>query len=159
MGCNTHARGRSRGGDCTTDLTQVPPVVAQSYPGSHEQEIFFRQRPQRPSQAQKMGYPGPTNSAIPYGRRLIASRIDELAHQDPNGVWISIPSARPIEGLRDFTWAEGANAINRAAWWLESKLGYGSGQGPVAHMGPQDIRHIILLVAAIKTKHRASTIM
>ena len=102
---------------------------------------------------------GPTTPAIPYGRRLIASRIDELAHQDPNRVWISIPSARPVEGFRDVTWGEGANAINSAAWWLESKLGYGSGQAPIAYMGPQDIRYIILLVAAIKTKHKASTII
>ena len=101
----------------------------------------------------------PATPAIPYGRRLIASRIDELAHLEPNGVWISIPSARPVEGFRDVTWAEGANAINRAAWWLESKLGYGSDQAPIAYMGPQDIRYIILLVAAIKTKHKASTII
>lgn len=106
-----------------------------------------------------MGSAGPTNPAIPYGRRLIASRIDELARQDPNCVWISIPSARPIKGFRDVTWAEGANAINRAAWWLESKLGYGSGQAPVAYIGPQDIRYIILLVAAIKTKHKASIVI
>ena len=104
-----------------------------------------------------MGSASPTSPAIPYGRRLIASRIDELAHQNPNAVWISISSARPAEGFRDVTWGEGANAINRAAWWLESKLGNGSGQGPIAYMGPQDIRYILLLVAAIKTKHRAST--
>ncbi|KAK4693808.1 hypothetical protein P7C71_g3655, partial [Lecanoromycetidae sp. Uapishka_2] len=86
-----------------------------------------------------------------YGRRLIASRIDELARTDPERVWVSIPSAHPRDGFRDITWAAGANAINCAAWWIKSELGLGQGLPTIAYMGPQDIRYLIILVAAIKT--------
>lgn len=91
-----------------------------------------------------------------YGRRLIASRIEELAQHDPERVWLSIPSSRPADGFKDITWATGANAINRAAWWIECTLGKGEGKSTVAYIGPQDMRYLILLVAAIKAGYIVS---
>ncbi len=91
-----------------------------------------------------------------YGRRLIASRIDELAQHEPERVWLSIPASRPADGFKNITWATGANAIDRAAWWIESTLGKRDGKSTVAYIGPQDMRYLILLVAAIKAGYIVS---
>lgn len=93
-----------------------------------------------------------------YGRRLIATRIEELAQHEPERVWLSIPSSRPSDGFKDITWATGANAIDRAAWWMESTLGKGKEQSTLAYIGPQDMRYLVLLVAAIKAGYIVSAI-
>ena len=92
-----------------------------------------------------------------WGRRLLPSRIDELAQQAPKKIWVSIPSRNPADGFQDITWAIAANAINCAAWWIESTLGPGGGSTPIAYMGLQDIRYPLLLVAAIKSGYVVSS--
>lgn len=59
-----------------------------------------------------------------YGRRLIATTIDETAQAFPNRTYASIPkSATDIsQGYRDITWAEFASAIDRTAYWLDEHL-------------------------------------
>lgn len=95
--------------------------------------------------------------SLDYGRRLIASRIEELAQHEPERVWLSIPSSRPSDGFKDITWTTGANAIDRAAWWIQSTLGKGKGESTLAYIGPQDMRYLILLVAAIKAGYIVSS--
>ncbi|KAF9631838.1 AMP-binding enzyme [Lasiodiplodia theobromae] len=59
-----------------------------------------------------------------YGRRLIATTIEETAQAFPNRTYASIPnSATDIsQGYRDLTWAEFASAIDRTAYWLDEHL-------------------------------------
>ncbi|KAL2049674.1 hypothetical protein ABVK25_010015 [Lepraria finkii] len=85
-----------------------------------------------------------------YGRRLIASRIVELAKYKLDNIWISTPSSKSVNGFTDFTWA-GANVIDCASYWIKSTFGRGQGQSMIAYVGPLDIRYLILIVAAIET--------
>ena len=86
-----------------------------------------------------------------YGRRLLATQIDELAHNEPERVWMSVASMNPCDGFREITWANLANAINHAAWWIESTVGHGQNIPTIAYVGPNDVRYHILMMAVVKT--------
>lgn len=93
-----------------------------------------------------------------YGRRLIASRIVELAKYELDNIWISTPSSKSVNGFTDFTWA-GANVIDCASYWIESTFGRGQGQSMIAYVGPLHIRYLILIVAAIETGYMVSDLV
>lgn len=93
-----------------------------------------------------------------HGRRLIASRIAELAKYELDNIWISTPSSKSVNGFTDFTWA-GANVIDCASYWIESTFGRGQGQSMIAYVGPLDIRYLILIVAAIETGYMVSDLV
>ncbi|OJD38957.1 acetyl-synthetase-like protein [Diplodia corticola] len=62
--------------------------------------------------------------AIPYGRRLIAATLDELARTSPNRTYASIPKSDTdiTLGFRDITYAELAAAVDHTAYWLDEHL-------------------------------------
>lgn len=93
-----------------------------------------------------------------YGRRLIASRIVELAKYKLDNIWISTPSSKSVNGFTDFTWV-GANVIDCASYWIESTFGRGQGQSMIAYVGPLDIRYLILIMAAIETGYMVSDLV
>lgn len=87
-----------------------------------------------------------------YGRRLLASLVDHHAQNEPDRVWASFPIRDdPKEGFRDVTYKELAEAIARAAWWLDRTLGVSNGIFETfAYSGDKEIRYPILAVAAVK---------
>ncbi|RDL36935.1 uncharacterized protein BP5553_04368 [Venustampulla echinocandica] len=92
-------------------------------------------------------------STTSYGRRLIVSLIDTYAEETPQRIWASVPRNESdlTEGFVDITFREFANAINNAAWWLDSILDSGRGDFETfAYAGPKDIRYPVLAVAAVK---------
>ncbi|KAL1640082.1 hypothetical protein SLS58_007349 [Diplodia intermedia] len=121
---------------------------------------------------------------IPYGRRLIATTIDEFARASPDRTYASIPKSDTdlTLGFRDITYAELAAAIDRTAYWLDEHLppSSRSASSSVAslpsadsknskedgsteendarqtftYFGPRDLRYILFLVAAMKTDRR-----
>ena len=95
------------------------------------------------------------------GRRLIPTIIDNHAKRHPNKVYAHIPEDSEIlsKGFRKVTYAMLANAINKAAWWLEDQLGPSNGTfETVAYVGPKDLVYPILVVAAIKCGRKVSSV-
>lgn len=94
-----------------------------------------------------------------HGRRLLVSRVDELAVSSPSGIWASFPSSSDLRSVefQDVDWSTLANAVNRVAWWLEATLGGGSDDfDTLAYMGTggTDIRYVIFMLSANKTGHK-----
>ena len=87
------------------------------------------------------------------GERLIVSLIDSFAKENPAKVWVSVPvdDEDLSKGFRDIRYAQLSNAINHAAWWLDSTLGRGNHPFEAfAYAGPKDLRYPILTVATVK---------
>ncbi len=90
-----------------------------------------------------------------YGRRLLPVLVDEIARNDPQRPFVSLPrSSNPEDGFEDVTYHSFANAINRAAWWLETKLGKSQNFEVLAYTGPSDIRYPIIAYAAVKAGYK-----
>ncbi|KAF5010120.1 hypothetical protein FDECE_3706 [Fusarium decemcellulare] len=87
------------------------------------------------------------------GRRLLPHLVDEVAHDQPERILYEFPTSTDLNQpwLR-ITARQFANSINRAAHWLESVLGRAAGDDtpPIGYVGPQDLRYLIFVVAAIK---------
>ena len=91
------------------------------------------------------------------GRRLLPMAIDQFAAEEPNKVWASIPRSDELaDGFRDITYREFADAIDRAAWWLETVVGKGGHRlfETFAYTGPKDLRYPIIAIAAIKIEKK-----
>ena len=92
---------------------------------------------------------------VNYGKRLITTLIDEVATSDATHVFVSIPrTARIEDGFDDITFGDLARAVNRCAWWMERKLQRSETFETLNYVGPQDLRYLILLFAAIKTGYK-----
>ncbi|KAF2845610.1 acetyl-CoA synthetase-like protein [Plenodomus tracheiphilus IPT5] len=96
------------------------------------------------------------NAPPRYGRRLVPSIIDDNARTQPNRACFAIPRCEALhEGLRDITWRTYANAINKMAYFIQREIGRSTSFETVMYLGFPDIRSFIVLVALIKTGHKA----
>lgn len=96
-------------------------------------------------------------NTIEPGRRLLPVVIDEIASSDPDRAWASIPISSTLsDGYRDVSYSSFANAINRAAWLLESTFGHASNFEAFAYIGKSDMRYHIMSMAAAKTGYQVS---
>lgn len=99
---------------------------------------------------------GSTADEASFGCRLIPTLIDENAYINPNGIYCFIPKGTAVEhGFESVTYNRFANAIDRCSHWMESELGRGQNFNTVAYLGPSDLLTSIIIVAAIKTGHKA----
>ena len=72
-----------------------------------------------------------------YGRRLIPTLVDEMAASNPDHIYASIPRSQDfIGGFDDVTYRILARAIDRAAFWIETKVGKSVGFETIAYIGP-----------------------
>lgn len=87
-----------------------------------------------------------------YGQRLLARVIDDYAANQPDRVWAAIPRSNDLtQGFRHITFRQFAQAIDRAAFWLEDHLGASDGSFETfAYAGDKDLRYSIIAVAAVK---------
>ena len=92
------------------------------------------------------------------GKRLLPVLIDETAKASPDAPYISI-----FEGLEfeDINFGLLGKAINRCAWWLEEKLGrsFPEFQTISTFLDPHDLRHLILIMATIKTGYKVTYLL
>ncbi|KAL1847203.1 putative NRPS-like protein biosynthetic cluster [Paecilomyces lecythidis] len=88
-----------------------------------------------------------------YGKRLFPHIIDERAQSGSSRPFAYIAkSPQAKDGFEEVSYARLANAINRASWWIVNELGSLLSEGDVfAYMGSNDLRYLILAVAAVKT--------
>lgn len=88
-----------------------------------------------------------------YGRRLIPNIIDENVRMHPQREAFMTQWSDSLENdWRAVTWKQYANAINRCAHEIDGACGKApKGRFPtLAYIGPQDVRYIVFMVAAVK---------
>ena len=87
---------------------------------------------------------------------LLNHVIDQRARDTPQALYAEIPrSATSFEkGFRQVTYSAFANAINGVAWWLSQSLGPGNEFKTLVYLGPNDLRHNILLFGAVKAGYK-----
>ncbi|KAI5857326.1 acetyl-CoA synthetase-like protein [Durotheca rogersii] len=89
------------------------------------------------------------------GQRLFPHIIDELGELEPGRILYEIPTQDDIDAPFVKVTAQAyADAISRASWWLDETLGRGADFPTLGYAGPQDIRYLILVAAAIKTGYK-----
>lgn len=91
-----------------------------------------------------------------FGRRLLPHIIDERARVGYDRPYALYPrNKNPNNGFRSISYSQIANAINRAAWWLEGILGNEEEkENSFVYLGPNDLRYVILVVATMKTERK-----
>jgi acyl-coenzyme A synthetase/AMP-(fatty) acid ligase len=85
-----------------------------------------------------------------YGKRLLPHIVDARAkagYSQPFAMYAK--SIDAAEGFRSVSYAQIANAVNRASWWLDTELG--EKEHTFVYFGPNDLRYIIFVLATIKT--------
>ena len=89
---------------------------------------------------------------------LLPNTIDQLAEQSPDRLYAEIPLSTTSfgAGFRRINYSAFANAINGMAWWLHKTLGPSSNFEPLCYMGPNDLRHNIVLLGCVKAGYTVS---
>ena len=92
------------------------------------------------------------------GQRLLPVLVDELSRDEPQRPFISVPISSDLEvGFKDISYGVLARAANRCAWWMESSFGRSVVFRTIyASLESYDVRHAILILAAVKTGHKVS---
>ena len=92
------------------------------------------------------------------GQRLLPSLVDDIALSDPQKPYISIAlTANPVDGFTDVSFGTFARAVNRCSWWIEENLGQSHDFDTIfTYLPDHDLRHAILVLAAIKTGYKVS---
>lgn len=94
-------------------------------------------------------------SRVEYGKRLIPSLVDELADSNPTRVFAMVPRSSHFgDGLIDVTISTFAKAVDRAAFWIESLVGKSDDSSVIAYLGPNDLRYMIIAIAARKVGYQ-----
>lgn len=93
-----------------------------------------------------------------YGKRLFPHIIDEraqLGYSRPFAYIAKSPHAQ--DGFEEISYRRLANAINRASWWIVNNPSPLLSEGGIfAYVGSNDLRYLILAVAAVKTGRKVS---
>jgi len=99
---------------------------------------------------------GSTTRSKPEFKKLLNHIVDEIAAQDPLAVYAELPRSSETldDGFQKVTYAQFSNAINGMAWWLVQSLGPGKDFETLTYIGPNDLRHNILLLAAVKAGYK-----
>lgn len=95
----------------------------------------------------------PNHDITTFGKRLLPHIIDERARTGYERPFALYPKSKVTgQGFRAVTYGHLANAVNRAAWWLEAEITQDEEKNrPVAYLGPNDLRYFILVLATMKT--------
>ncbi|KAL4952998.1 hypothetical protein BDW69DRAFT_12243 [Aspergillus filifer] len=88
------------------------------------------------------------------GRRLVLTRIDSLAAEDPSKVAIYQAISFDPSIYFNVTYGQLSNILNRLAWWLAESLHGEASDITIAYLAPTDARHLLLTLAAVKTGSR-----
>jgi acyl-coenzyme A synthetase/AMP-(fatty) acid ligase len=85
-------------------------------------------------------------------QRLLATVVDALAIECPTRRFCLTPNGTEVDhGFREVTFKDLCRAVNTMSWWMEKHLGSSIKGETIAYLGSNDIRYIILMLAAHKT--------
>lgn len=102
-----------------------------------------------------------TNDTIAQSARpssqLLNHLVDNKANQDPDLLYAEVPLSTTSfdAGFRKITYRKFANAIDGFAWWILKAFGPGNSK-TLSYIGPNDLRHNILLLGSIKAGYKVS---
>lgn len=103
----------------------------------------------------------PDAPAPAFGQRNFVDVVDEIASSEPSRPVLYLPrSGNAEDGWRALSFGEYANAINRCAHWIVQCAGHAKdGEYPtVAYIGPNDIRYLVVIAAAVKAGYKVTPI-
>lgn len=92
-------------------------------------------------------------------KQLLNSIVDETARATPDLVYAELPKS-PVDlsqGFRQVTYRDFANGIDAVAWWLRKNLGPSETFETLTYIGPNDLRHNLLLLGAVKAGYKVQT--
>ncbi|PVH91878.1 NRPS-like enzyme [Periconia macrospinosa] len=93
--------------------------------------------------------------ATRYGSRLMPVVVDEIAKQQPDLVYASVPLTTNVsEGFKDITFFDIASATNHVAAWIDHRLGRSPNFDTIAYMGLGDMRYVVVFLAAVKCGYK-----
>ncbi len=89
-------------------------------------------------------------------KELLVHIVDEVARENPDTLYAELPrSATSFDaGFHKITYHLFANAINGMASWLAKTLEKKENFETLLYLGPNDLRHNILLLAAVKAGYK-----
>ncbi|KAI9874071.1 MAG: hypothetical protein M1830_010225, partial [Pleopsidium flavum] len=89
-------------------------------------------------------------------KRLLNHVVDDMARESSEELYAELPLSPTSfnAGFRQVTYRAFANAINGMAWWLHRTLGPGKNFETLLYLGPNDLRHNILLLGAVKSGYK-----
>ncbi|KAF7536709.1 hypothetical protein G7054_g4294 [Neopestalotiopsis clavispora] len=96
--------------------------------------------------------------SVPFGERLLPAIIDDVARNDPSKEVFQIPnSTNPRDGWKAISYGTYASAINHVAYQFVEQFGKPlPGTFPtIAYIGSNDVRYLVIMVAAIKAGYKA----
>ncbi|KAI1361240.1 acetyl-CoA synthetase-like protein [Xylaria arbuscula] len=98
----------------------------------------------------------PPTSSHRDSSHLLPVEIDELARNDPQRPWASIPidDNDLSQGYEDISYEALANAVNKLSWIIDSAIGPSKTVEAIAYLGMTDLRYHMIEVAACKTGHQ-----
>ncbi|KAJ5674190.1 NRPS-like enzyme [Penicillium macrosclerotiorum] len=88
--------------------------------------------------------------------KLIPTILDELAANEPDRVYGTLPMSQTgyESGTRTITWRKLANAVNGIARWMTENLGPCENFETISYIGPHDMGHHIVCLAAMKAGYK-----
>ncbi len=89
-------------------------------------------------------------------KQLLNNVVDGAAKTTPDLVYAELPrsSVDLSQGFRQVTYHDFANAINGIAWWLRKSVGPSETFETLTYIGPNDLRHNLLLLGAVKAGYK-----
>ena len=89
---------------------------------------------------------------------ILVNIVDRKARHDPGGTYAEFPVSPTDfdEGYKNVSHAAFANAVNGAAWWLQTTLGHSKDFETVAYIGPNDLRYNIFVLGAVKAGYKVN---
>lgn len=97
---------------------------------------------------------------IRYGSRLMPMVVDDIARQQPDLLYASVPLTTNLsEGFQGITFSEIASATNHVANWIDKKFGRSSKFDTIAYMGIGDLRYVVVFLAAVKCGYKVRSEM
>lgn len=93
-------------------------------------------------------------------RELLPHIVDEIARENPDELYAELPRSMTSfdSGFDKITYHLFANAINGMASWLDKTLEKKENFETLLYLGPNDMRHNILLLAAVKAGYKVRAI-
>ena len=90
------------------------------------------------------------------GKKLLNNVVDSVARTTPDLVYAELPrsSVDLSQGFRQVTYRDFANGINGIAWWIRKSLGPSETFETLTYIGPNDLRHNLLLLGAVKAGYK-----
>lgn len=100
--------------------------------------------------------PGKVIKSRVRSRELLVHIVDEIARENPDTLYAELPRSTTSfdAGFHKVTYQLFANAIDGMAWWLDKTLGKKDNFETLLYLGPNDLRHNILLLAAVKAGYK-----